>query len=246
MEAVDLKGLIPNRARWPEHSIARGSVPSRKAARRALTIWPWDAPEWWSLSRRARIGNDHMEIARVYLGGHGTEDELEFIVTDPTRVDIPCYGCNGTGRTKYMPHVVDTGLYERPNIVGYNPPDKDGMQVCNHCDGRKAVPPDYGAGGHFCNAPGLEVLYRDRRLTERGLARPTPSDVLAVMRWCDELLLAFFGPLNRRLIGTHNHTTVDVCELCGCWPSRPHSGTCMDRAERAVRMIGRVPNGKLA
>jgi hypothetical protein len=244
----ELRAILPPRERWPEsprvHTTFNSVLNQNK--KRKFSIWPWSRRPWWNLSRRARIGNDWVEICRVYLNGSGTDDELRFLVADHTRKELPCYRCAGTGR-------VPGAGYETGGFLGFPKrrvePDENGKVPCLLCLEKKTVKPLFGASNDFCNAPGISAhlsLDSMRRLGGRGLANPTTEEVVGVMKWCDDVLWGIYGPLHLRRLDIRDKGRVDTCAFCGAWPHLPHSGTCMDRTERLNRQVGKIPFGKIA
>jgi len=209
----DLRPFWPALADLPQHRMRRlvvrplDSMEPRTRYRVTLSPWVLSAPGlWWSYERRLIYRREKRLLARVYLNGGGRDHELRFSVIHPVaRTTFTCQDCGGTGRVKRMPRLARASILggELPGEV----PDAEGLLPCDNSDCRRGrVEGKWGAANSFLFVtPELVAHFRDvylnrnirnqgpRRyglgsgsLGSRGLAAPTPEDVVHVARWCDE------------------------------------------------------------
>ena len=146
----------------------------------------WCIEPWWNIERGGPFP------ARVFLNGHGTDDELRFFVAVPMAWTRPCEPCGGVGRVTRPPNQKGAlGGFLWPEGREYDPADESGLRTCNACFGKGVVQLRYGACNDFCWTPGLALQtnkWGSSRVGSRGVSDPTREDVLATLLWCQDIV----------------------------------------------------------
>jgi len=162
--------------------------------------WPnrWVRRSWWDAVRPVTQSKLHGDLlARIYLNGSGTDDELRFIVwhrkADREYGGIPCPDCRGAGRVQRKPRRMRSHFRVNASPDCVEEPGADGLLPCTRRDCRKGlIPARYGASNDFIHVPGLDYLRGSagplRDLGARGLPHPTRGHLQLIRDWCDEMI----------------------------------------------------------